>query len=51
MAQYVAKHFVKELKKLDSFKKKDFRQSLQEVFMKMDQMMQTKEGKKELSKL
>jgi hypothetical protein len=38
------------LKKLESFKKKDYRLSLQECFMKMDQLMLTKEGKKELTK-
>jgi serine/threonine protein phosphatase PrpC len=47
----VAKHLIKELKKLESFKRKDYRLSLQECFMKLDQCMLTKEGKKELSKL
>lgn len=47
---YVQKHFIKELKKLESFKKKDYRLSLQDCFMKMDQLMLTKEGKKELLK-
>jgi hypothetical protein len=28
VAQYVAKHFIKELKKLESFKRKDYRLSL-----------------------
>jgi serine/threonine protein phosphatase PrpC len=47
----VAKNFIKELKKLESFKKKDYRLSLQECFLKMDQLMLTKEGKKELGKI
>lgn len=47
----MAKNFIKELKKLDSFKKKDYRMSLQECFLRMDQMMLTKEGKKELGKI
>lgn len=47
----MAKHFIKELKKLESFKRKDYRLSLQECFMKMDQNMLTKEGQKELAKL
>lgn len=47
----MAKHFIKELKKLESFKRKDYRLSLQECFMKMDQNMLTKEGQKELTKL
>ncbi len=51
MALFVAKHFIKELKKLESFKKKDYRLSLQETFLKLDTLMLTKEGKKELSKL
>lgn len=50
MALYVAKHFLKELKKLETFKRKDYRLSLQECFLKLDQLMLTKEGKKELSK-
>ena len=48
VAQFVEKHFIKELKKLDSFKRKDYRVSLQECFLKMDLLMQTKDGKKEL---
>ena len=36
VALFVAKHFIKELKKLDSFKRKDYRVSLQETFLKMD---------------
>ncbi|TNV77324.1 hypothetical protein FGO68_gene827 [Halteria grandinella] len=51
VSQYVAKHFIKELKKLESFKRKDYRLSLQECFMRMDTVMLTKEGKKELAKI
>jgi serine/threonine protein phosphatase PrpC len=51
VALFVGKHFIKELKKLDSFKRKDYRASLQEAFLKMDQLMLTKDGKKELQKL
>jgi protein phosphatase 1G len=51
VAQFVAKHLVKELKKLESFKRKDYKMSLQEIFLKLDQQMLTKEGKKELQKL
>ena len=36
VAMYVEKHFIKELKKLESFKKKDYRASLIEIFLKMD---------------
>lgn len=36
VAVFVEKHFVKELKKLESFKKKDYKQSLIDIFLKMD---------------
>jgi hypothetical protein len=36
VALYVEKHFIKELKKLESFKKKDYRASLIEIFLKLD---------------
>ena len=36
VAMYVEKHFIKELKKLESFKKTDYRASLIEIFLKMD---------------
>ena len=51
VAKYVEKNFVKELKKLESFKKKDYRASLQDCFMKMDILMLSKEGKKDLTKI
>jgi serine/threonine protein phosphatase PrpC len=51
VAHYVQKNFVKELKKLESFKRKDYKTSLQECFLKLDQIMLTKEGKKELTKI
>lgn len=51
VAQYVEKHFVKQLKALESFKKKDYRTALQELFLKLDVLMLTKEGQKELQRL
>ena len=36
VALFVEKNFIKELKKLESFKKKDYRTSLIEIFLKMD---------------
>jgi len=39
VAYFVEKHFVRELKKLDSFRKKEYRLCLQECFMKMDSLM------------
>jgi protein phosphatase 1G len=51
VALYVKKHFIPELKKLESFKKKDYRKALEEVFLKMDVVMLSKEGQKELTKI
>lgn len=45
------KYFIKELKKLESFKKKDYKTALTECFLKMDTMMLSKDGKKEIQKL
>lgn len=45
------KHFVKELLKLASFKSKDYKAALEECFYKMDEMMKTAAGKKEVSAL
>lgn len=39
VAKFVEKNFVKELKKLETFKKKDYRTCLQDVFLKLDQLM------------
>jgi len=39
VANFVEKYFIRELKKLDSFRKKEYRLSLQECFMKMDSLM------------
>lgn len=36
VAKFVEKHFIKELKKLESFKKKDYRACLVDCFLKMD---------------
>jgi len=44
----VKKHFVKELAKLQSFKSKDYKAALEECFYKMDDMMKTPAGKKEV---
>ena len=44
VAKYIEKHFIKELKKTDAYKKKDYRNALSDVFMKLDQAMLTKEG-------
>jgi protein phosphatase 1G len=48
VAHFVKKYFIKELKKLESFKKKDYRAALTDCFLKMDSLMLSKEGKKEI---
>ena len=49
MALYVKKHFCKELLKLQSYRSKCYKEALEEVFLKMDEMMDTKQGKEELA--
>ena len=49
MALYVKKHFVKELIKLQSFKSKDYKAALEECFFKMDEMMLTPAGKRDVN--
>jgi protein phosphatase 1G len=44
----VKKHFTEELLKNPNFNKKDYKQALIDNFMKMDEIMQTGEGKIEL---
>ena len=47
-ALFVKKHYTKVLTNLNSFKSKNFRLALEESFMKIDDLMQTDSGKKEL---
>lgn len=47
-ALYVKKHYVKALTNLSSFKSKNFRLALEESFLKIDEMMLSDSGKKEL---
>lgn len=51
VALYVKKHFTKQLISLSSYKSKNYRLALEEVFYKMDEMMLTDSGMKELLKL
>ena len=51
VAQFVELHFVSELKKLELFKKGDYKNALIECFLKMDTLMITNAGRKELKKL
>ena len=48
-AIYVSRHIGEELKKSASFKRGDYKEALIEVFLLLDEMMETAEGKKELS--
>lgn len=51
VALFVKKHFIKEMKKLDSFAKKDYKKALEETFLKMDSLMLSPEGQKDLDKI
>lgn len=51
MALYVKKHYVKCLVGLQSFKSKQYKEALEESFIKMDEMMLTDAGQKELVKI
>lgn len=51
MALYVKKHFVKQLTALTSFKSRNYRLALEEVFLKLDEVMLTDSGMKELLKM
>lgn len=48
VARFVERHFVEELLKNQSFKKGEYENALTENFLKMDELIQTTEGKKEL---
>ena len=41
MAYYVRDRFVEEIKKLQSFKNKDYSNALKEAFIKMDELLKT----------
>lgn len=49
VALFVKKHFKNELIKLPSYKSKCYKEALEEVFLKMDEIMETKAGKDELA--
>lgn len=51
MALYVKKHFIKMLTNLPSFKSRNYRLALEEVFFKIDEVMLTDAGMKELLKM
>ncbi len=51
VAKYVAKNYLKELKKTETFKKKDYKRALEESFVSLDAIMQSPAGKKDIDKL
>lgn len=51
VALYVKKHFAAELVKLQSYKSKCYKEALEEIFLKMDDLMLTPAGKKEINDL
>jgi serine/threonine protein phosphatase PrpC len=51
VAKFVERHFITELLNSDAFKKGSWGQSLYDTFLKMDEMLQTNEGRKELSQI
>ena len=51
VAKYVEKHFCEELKKNINFTQRELEKALKETFMKMDDLLRTEEGQKELRQL
>ncbi|CAD8197826.1 unnamed protein product [Paramecium pentaurelia] len=49
VAQFVEKHFVEELMKNKNFKDQKFEEALKETFLRMDELLLTPEGQKELN--
>jgi len=49
VACYVKKHLAEELLKLDSYKKGDYKAALEEIFLKVDELLITESGRKELA--
>jgi protein phosphatase 1G len=48
VADFVKEHLVDELKKLQSFKNKDYDQALKDIYLKIDEMLKTSYGKTKL---
>lgn len=51
VALFVKKHFEKELVKLTTYKNGKYREALEEIFYKMDEMMLTPAGQKEIQSI
>jgi serine/threonine protein phosphatase PrpC len=50
VALYVKDKFVEELKKLQSFKNKDYFNALRDIFIQVDELLKTPQGKKDILK-
>lgn len=48
MSTFVERHFVEELEKSTEYQKKDYEKALKQTFIKMDELMLTEAGKKEI---
>ena len=51
MALYVKKHYPKLLKSLPNFQNKMYKEALEESFLKIDEMMLTEQGQRDLIKI
>ncbi|CAD8157051.1 unnamed protein product [Paramecium octaurelia] len=51
VAQFVEKHFIEELQKNKNFKDQKFEDALRETFLKMDELLLTPEGQKEINQI
>ena len=50
VALYVKERYLDELKKLDSFKRRDFSAALRESFIRIDEMLKSPQGQKDVKK-
>jgi hypothetical protein len=51
VAKFVEDNFLKEIQKLDSFKSRDYRKALTEVFINLDNLLLTDAGVKQVAKI
>ena len=50
VAYYVRDRYIEEIKKLPAFKNRQYSQALKESFIKMDEMLKTPQGIKDVKK-
>jgi hypothetical protein len=48
VSTFVERHFVEELEKSTEYQKKEYEKALKQTFIKMDELMLTEAGKKEI---